>query len=157
MSFASKKYRWQLPVIIAWMLIPGMLLADDGNPFSIASMTLHDEALAGAHDVELSGDIAFVPGKGQSLSIIDISNPEKPEILWFKHDKEIPDSETVLPVGDYLLLGTKDFLTLNVRDPRNPVILKKISDRPKIDRINGLIKVGQHCYRRQQVRLHRCL
>jgi hypothetical protein len=107
-------------------------------------MTLHEEGLSGAHDVELSGDIAFVPGKGQSLSIIDIGDPERPEILWFKYDEEIPDSETVLPVGEHLLLGTRDFLTLDVKDPKNPMILKTISDRPRIDQINGMIKIGDY-------------
>ena len=101
------------------------------EPFSIVSMTLHDEALAGAHDVQLSGNIAYVPGKWNSLSVIDISNPAEPEILWFRNDSGIPDAETVLPVGDKLLLGTKDFLTLDVKDPSNPIILKKISSIPK--------------------------
>ena len=112
------------------------------EPFSIVSMTLHDKALAGAHDVELSGNIAYVPGKSNSLSVIDISDPANPEILWYLSDPGIPDSETALPVGDRLFLGTRDFLTLDVSDPRNPVILKKISDRPRIDKINGMIKVG---------------
>jgi hypothetical protein len=116
------------------------------EPFSIVSMTLHDEALAGAHDVQLSGNIAYVPGKWNSLSVIDISNPAEPEILWFRNDSGIPDAETVLPVGDKLLLGTKDFLTLDVKDPSNPIILKKISDRPRIDKINGMVKVGNHVF-----------
>ncbi len=112
------------------------------SPFSIVSMTLHEEALARAHDVELSGNLAFVPGKQNALSIIDISDPAHPEILWYMNDPGISDSETVLPVEDKLFLGTKDFLTLDVKDPRNPVILKKVSDRSRIDRINGMIKVG---------------
>lgn len=105
-------------------------------------MTLHDKALAGAHDVELSGNIAYVPGKRNSLSVIDISDPAKPVILWYMNDPSIPDSETVLPVGDRLFLGTKDFLSLDVSNPRAPSILKKVSDRPRIDKINGMIKVG---------------
>ncbi len=127
-----------------WVATLTAPFAVSDEPFSIVSMTLHDEALGRAHDVELSGNIAYVPGKRNSLSIIDISNPEIPEILWFLSDPGISDSETVLPVGDFLLLGTKDFLTLDVRDPRDPVILKKISDRPRIDRINGMIKVGDY-------------
>lgn len=112
------------------------------KPFSIVSMTRDDKALAGAHDVALSGDFAIVPGKQQSLSIIDIRDPKTPEIVWSKNDAEIPDAETVLLVGDHLLLGTRDFLTLDLKDPRNPVILKTISDRPRIDKINGMTKVG---------------
>ena len=118
---------------------------EKAKAFSVVSMTLNDQALAGAHDVQLSGNLAFVPGKHQSLSIIDISDPKKPEILWFKNDPEIPDAETVLLHGDTLLLGTLDFLTLNVKDPRNPVILKTISDRPRIgDRINGMIRIENY-------------
>ena len=128
-----------LSLVFVWI---GCALSDE--PYSIVSMTLHDEALAGAHDVELSGNIAYVPGKWNSLSVIDISNPAQPEILWFLNDPGIPDSETVLPVGDHLLLGTKDFLTLDVKDPSNPVVLGKVSDRPRIDKINGMIKIGDH-------------
>lgn len=136
----GRAWLWSvLPLVIFWSGC-----AASREPFSIVSMTLHEEALAGAHDVELSGNIAFVPGKRNSLSFIDVSDPAKPEILWFLNDPGIPDSETVLPVGDKLLLGTKDFLTLDVRDPRNPVILKKISDRPRIDKINGMILVGTY-------------
>ena len=90
------------------------------EPFSIVSMTLHEEALARAHDVELSGNLAFVPGKQNALSILDISDPTAPEIVWYMNDPGIPDSETVLLMGDKLLLGTKDFLTLDVSDPQNP-------------------------------------
>ena len=112
--------------------------------FSIVSMTLHDQALAGAHDVELQGNLAFVPGKWQSLSIIDIANPKQPEIVWFKNDPEIPDSETVLPAGDALFLGTRDFLTLDISRPQKPKILSKISGQPRIDRINGMVRFGDH-------------
>lgn len=112
--------------------------------FSLVSMLLHDEALAGAHDVELDGNLAFIPGKRNSLSIVDISNPETPNILWSLSGAEIPDAETVLPMGDFLLLGTEDFLTLDIGDPKNPIILKKISDRPRIDKINGMILLGNY-------------
>ncbi len=134
----------RLFVITVAVAIGGLSSSAADGPFSIVSMTLDDKALAGAHDVELSGNIAYVPGKEQSLSVIDITDPAKPEILWFKYDDEIRDSETVLPVGDHLLLGTTDFLTLDVKDPKNPVILKTISDPPRIDRINGIVKIGAY-------------
>ena len=38
--------------------------------FSITSVVHHNEALNGAHDVELSGNLAFVPGKGGSDGIL---------------------------------------------------------------------------------------
>lgn len=118
--------------------------AKSTEPFSIVSMTLHDQALAGAHDVELQGDLAFVPGKWRSLSIIDIANPKKPRIVWFKHDSEIPDSETVLPDGNTLFLGARDFLTLDISNPKKPEVLSKVSGQPRIDRINGMVCIGNH-------------
>tara|TARA_R110000850_G_scaffold84956_11_gene182398 strand:+ start:527 stop:1657 length:1131 start_codon:yes stop_codon:yes gene_type:complete len=132
-------------ILISTVLAIGALsAATAGDPFSIVSMTLHDEALSRAHDVELSGTLAFVPGKDQSLAIIDVSDPANPEIIWYKHDSEIPDSETVLPLGDHLLLGTRDFLSIDISDPGNPKILKKIEGLPAIDKINGMILVGDH-------------
>ena len=70
------------------------------NWFSIASVVRHEEALNGAHDVELSGNLAFIPGKGGSIAVVDVTDPEKPAILWFKRDtNELSDSETVLPAA----------------------------------------------------------
>lgn len=144
------------------LVIVKSTFAVSNDSFSLVSMTLHNEALAGAHDVELSGDIAYVPGKWNSFSIIDISNPKIPDILWHLNHPSITDSETVLPLGNYLLLGTMDFLSLDVRDPRNPVFLKKVSERPRINKtkadpnapkahkyghaeaINGMVKVGDY-------------
>ena len=112
--------------------------------FSVNSVLKHEDALARAHDVELSGDLAFVPGKGGSIAIINIANPAKPKLIWHRRDmEELPDAETVLPLGNHLLLGTKDFLSLDISDPAKPIISKKISDRTdgRIDRINGMVKV----------------
>jgi len=126
------------------------------EPFSVVSVLYHYEALDGAHDVELSGDLAFVPGKGVkgvsvpgkggSLAIINIANPQKPEILWFLHADSLEDAETVLPVDGHLLLGTRDFFSLDISDPRAPVFLKKVADREnsRIDAINGMVKRGDH-------------
>ncbi|MGB2822090.1 MAG: hypothetical protein WBF17_13990, partial [Phycisphaerae bacterium] len=117
--------------------------------FSIASVLSHDEAFAGAHDVELSGNLAFVPGKGGSIAVVDIADPHKPRLLWFKRDgKELEDSETVLPVGKHLLLGARDLFSLDVSNPKQPVFLKKVADRSdgRIDRINGMVKRGDHVF-----------
>ena len=43
---------------------------------------LHDkERLKGPHDIELQGDLAFVAGKWGAFAILDVSDPERPEIL----------------------------------------------------------------------------
>jgi hypothetical protein len=57
---------------------------------------------------------------------------------------EYEDAETVLPMGDVLLLGTRDFFAIDISNPASPEVLKKISDRPRIDRINGMARFGDH-------------
>lgn len=107
---------------------------------------LHDErALNRAHDVELQGNFAFVAGKGGSLAIVNIADPRRPEIVSFLHDPDgLEDAQTVLPMGEVLLLGTRDLLAVDIRDKAHPKILKKISDRPRIDSINGFALRGKH-------------
>ena len=124
--------------------ISGQLKAEkaSGKWFSVVSILKHKEALGRAHDVELSGDLAFVPGKDGAIAIIDIAQPQDPELLW--HKEGLGDSETVLLYGNHLLLGTNDFYSVDISDPKKPVFLKKISvptDR-RIDKINGMVKRG---------------
>ncbi len=131
-------------VILYLLLVGTWSPAENHNaePFSLVGLLHDDEALNRAHDVELQGNIAFVPGKGGSLAIIDVSDVTKPKLLSSLLDLE--DAETVLPMGEILLLGTRDFLAIDISDPRNPIILKRISDRPRIDFINGMALRGDH-------------
>jgi hypothetical protein len=115
------------------------------DAFSVVAVLAHDQALAAAHDVELSGPLAFVPGKGGSIAIINITDPTKPRLVWFQHEPEgLFEAETVLVEGPRLYLGTNDFLSIDVTDPAKPVIDAKLSDRPRISRINGMVKLGNH-------------
>ena len=109
---------------------------------------LHDErSLRRPHDVELSGNVAFIPGKGGTLALVDISDPARPSLLSALTDlPELEDAETVLPLGDVLLLGTRDVLSVDVSDPMRPKILKTISDRPRIDKVNGMVKIGHFVF-----------
>ena len=110
---------------------------------TVAGILRHDEALGEAHDVELQGDLAFVPGKDGSLAVIDIADPAAPEIVWHRYDPEgLPDSETVLIAGGWLFLGTKDFHSIDIRNPRAPKLEAVVSDRPRIERINGMVRSG---------------
>ena len=114
-----------------------------GEPaFSVAAVLADKEALDRPHDVELQGDLAFVPGKGGSLAIVDVSDPELPKIVWHqRRPREWDDAETVLPLGDeWLLLGTNDFHAIDVTDPRKPVFQARISDRKQISHINGMAR-----------------
>ncbi|MDP7631155.1 MAG: hypothetical protein QGF03_11375, partial [SAR324 cluster bacterium] len=106
----------------------------------IAGILRHDEALNEAHDVELQGDLAFVPGKGGSIAFIDISDPFAPELVWFCRDEEaLHDAETVLMADNRLYLGTDDFHSIDISDPAKPKFQAKISDRSRIRRINGMV------------------
>ena len=88
--------------------ISGHLKAETASDkwFSVVSILKHKEALGRAHDVELSGNLAFVPGKDGAIAIIDIAQPQDPELLW--HKEGLGDSETVLLYGNHLLLGAAD-------------------------------------------------
>lgn len=115
--------------------------------FSVAAVLSDDEALSRPHDVELQGNLAFVPGKGGSLAVVDVADPENPTILWHRHDPQgLFDAETVLPLGDYLLLGTNDLISIDVANPREPRFLKTISDRDRISRINGMVRRGDRVF-----------
>ena len=115
--------------------------------FSVVSIVKDKKALGRAHDVELFGDLAFVPGKDGSIAIINIARPQDPEILWYKEG--LGDSETVLLYGKHLLLGTNDFYSVDISDPKNPVFLKKLSEPTdkRIDKINGMVKRGNTVFR----------
>ncbi|MCZ6636250.1 MAG: hypothetical protein O7G87_22870 [bacterium] len=102
---------------------------------------LHDrERLKGPHDIELQGDLAFVAGKWGAFSILDVSDPERPEILG-GITEGMDDPETVLPAGEICFLGTNDFYAIDVQNPTRPRILKQIAHE-KIAAINGMVRWG---------------
>jgi len=113
---------------------------------TVVSTLVDADALARPHDVELVGDLAFVPGKAGSLAIIDIADPASPSILWhINEDSErMEDAETVLLTPPFLFLGSNDFNSIDISDPLHPVFLKTISDKPRIQRINGMVRRGDH-------------
>jgi hypothetical protein len=111
--------------------------------FRTVAILRHDDALNEAHDVELQGDYAYVAGKGGSIAVIDIADAGEPEIVWFRRDKDsLADSETVLLAPGRLLLGAKDFHSIDISDPRQPVIESSLRDRTRLDTINGMVRRG---------------
>lgn len=151
MKINNKESAKQLSSILCWLLLIACLVpqelqaaepATSLEPFTLIGLLRDDKALNRPHDVELQGDIAYVPGKGGSLAIIDISDVTNPRLLSCLVGLE--DAETVLPMGDILLLGTRDFLAVDVTNPKRPKIAKRISDRPQIDYINGMARRGNH-------------
>ncbi len=115
--------------------------------FELAAELVDDEALAEPHDVQLQGDLAYIPGKGGSIAIVDVAEPAMPQLIWHRCDPDaLPNIETVLPLGKYLLLGARDFHWLDVSDPANPSLVQTISDRDRIDHLNGLVKRGNYIF-----------
>ena len=119
--------------------------SDVDAPFSVAAVLVHKQAFDRPHDVALQGDLAFVPGKGGSLAIVDVTDPTKPQLLWHRHDtKGLDDAETVLPSRDQLFLGTHDFISIDIRNPKQPVFATRLSTMPKISHINGMVRRGDN-------------
>ncbi|HID24383.1 MAG TPA: hypothetical protein EYP14_18565 [Planctomycetaceae bacterium] len=114
------------------------------DPFVLVGLVHDDEALNRPHDVEVQGGLAFVAGKGGSLAILDVSDVTRPRVLSALVGLEqLEDAETVLPMGNVVPVGSRDFLAVDVSDARRPMVVKRISNRPRIDRINGMALRGQ--------------
>lgn len=113
------------------------------DAISLVSVLRDKAALQRPHDIELQGDYAFIPGKGGTLAVIDISSVKNPKIVWSNEGKmTLNDAQTVLPTGRHLFVGARDFYSYDIEKPGEPVHLKTLSDRPRIDRINGMIRRG---------------
>ncbi len=113
-----------------------------GPTFSIVSAVRDHRELAGAHDVELQGDHAFIAGKWGAFAVVDISRPSHPRVLG-SITEGIGDGETVLPLGDVCLVGADALLAVDVADPTRPALLKRVV-HPTIRRINGMVRRGAH-------------
>jgi len=146
--------RWLVVVGCGLNSLPGVAAhaqpssaAPRDGAIRVVSKLRHDEALNEAHDVELQGDLAYVPGKGGSIAIIDVADPSKPRLVWFRRDEgSLPDAETVLLGDDRLFLGTRDFHSIDVANPREPVFDDTLIDRTKIDLINGMVRRGDYIF-----------
>lgn len=132
-----------LVLVAVWMA--DAVLNAQTPAFSVAAILDHEQALAGAHDVELAGPLAVVAGKGGAVAIVDVAEPTRPKLLWHKQDeKALFDAETVLIDGPRLYLGTVDFFSIDITNPSQPKFDAKLADRPRIDRINGFARRGNY-------------
>ncbi|GAG30235.1 unnamed protein product, partial [marine sediment metagenome] len=121
--------------------------ARSNESFRVTAVLRHDDALNEAHDVELQADLAFVAGKGGSIAIIDVADPRRPELVWFRRDPEaLSDAETVLLAPGRLFLGTNDFHSIDVSNPRAPKFDATLADRTKIHTINGMVRRGDYLF-----------
>jgi polygalacturonase len=118
-------------------------VAGEGG-FRLVARLQDDNALAGAHDIEVRDGLAYLAGKGGSLSVVDVRTPAEPSLLWSARDPAAcEDAETVLPLGPgRLLVGTRDALLFDTADPAQPRLQAKIEDRPRVDTINGFARIG---------------
>ncbi len=117
------------------------------EPFAVATVLRDPAALNGAHDVELSpdGTLAYVAGKGGAFTVVDVTHPAEPEILWFRQDRGyLTDSETVLvgPEAGRVFLGTDDFLSVDVSEPRQGRFDARLREAASIQTINGMARRG---------------
>ncbi len=132
-------------VLATWPLLDRGLAGETvaEASFSVAAVLVHEQAFDRPHDVELDGDLAFVPGKSGSLAIVNVADPTAPKIIWHRRDaKDLDEAETVLPMKDRLLLGTHDLISIDIAGPRRPVFQGRVSDRSRISRINGMARRG---------------
>ena len=118
-----------------------------GEAMSVVAVLIHEDALNEAHDIELSGDFAFVAGKGGSIAIVDVADPRRPKLVWFRRDTErLHDAETVLLDGNRLFLGTDSFHSIDVSNPSNPKFDATVSNRSKAHTINGMVRRSDHIF-----------
>lgn len=135
-------------VVLLLVLLGEQAAHSDDAGMSVVAVLVDDDALNRPHDVEIQGNLAFVPGKGGSIAIIDIAKPVSPRLLWYKRDRqELADAETVLTMGSYLLLGTKNALiSFDISDPSAPRISETVRDPKRIVSINGMVKRKKHIF-----------
>jgi len=144
----KRRDRMPNPVTIALSLLliaaaPVTDGADERGPTSSIVGAVRDRRrLAGAPDVELQGDHAFVAGKWGAFAVVDISRPSRPRVVG-SIAEGIGDGETVLPLGDVCLVGADALLAVDVTDPTYPAVVKRVV-HPTIRRINGMVRWDAH-------------
>lgn len=102
-------------------------------------------ALRRPHDIAVHGDLALVAGKGATLTALDVTEPAQPRLLDFIHDDNaLEDAQTVLPVYDGTwLVGSRDLHRVSVAPSGRLSVQARLSDRKRIDRVNGMARLGQ--------------
>jgi hypothetical protein len=113
-----------------------------GSPFVVVGTVRDLRQLAGAHDVYVKGQFAYVTGKWNSFAIVDISDPSIPKITG-SITAGIGDGGALLVVEDTCLVGADDLLVVDTSNPTHPAIIKKISHRT-IHEINGMVQWGTY-------------
>lgn len=120
--------------------------------------SIHDPRLAGAHDIQLQGNLAFIAGKGPggnreppfgagSFGIVDVSTPEAIHVVggWTYPpvDGARVQAETVMPAGKACFVAGTHFDAVDVTDPASPRLLARIQDA-RIESVNGMARRGEY-------------
>ncbi len=110
-----------------------------------AGVLVDPAALRRPHDIAVHGDLALVAGKGATLAALDVTEPARPRLLDFIHDDNaLEDAQTVLPAHDGTwLVGSRDLHRVSVAPSGRLSVQATMSDRVRIDRINGMARLGQ--------------
>lgn len=122
-----------IPAVVMQERISAKPVSD--NWFSVASVVHHNEALNGAHDVELSGNLAFVPAKGKEL--IGANRVQVSGSFAYTGGSWTPSASKKQGPGTY-----SDFGVVDISTPENPRIVASV---PFSDTRgpNGLTVVGK--------------
>jgi hypothetical protein len=107
------------------------------SPPAFVGTVQHDRYLDRPHDVEVEGTLAYLPGKGGSFGIVDVSDPTNPAVLGGIAGLE--NAQTV-GIGDpaslvYVSEG-ESVHAVSVDPPADPTIVGTASART-LSRING--------------------
>ncbi len=121
--------------------------AEQNQPLQVVSVLQHHQGLCRPHDIEVQGSLAFVAGKGGSVAIVDVAQRQQPRLLWWEYNpKKLEDAQTVLPRPGVLLLGARDVLAWDISNPAKPVKTGQLTERRRVDRINGMALRGNFAF-----------
>lgn len=110
--------------------------------FAVVGAIQDPDRLAGAHDIQLQGNFAYITGKWNSFAIVDISDPSTPRVTGSLM-AGVGDGGALMVMDDVCLLGADELLVIDISSPVNPSITKRISHKT-IHGINGMARWGTH-------------
>jgi hypothetical protein len=107
----------------------GLVILDISNPYIPKLMSIFQTG-NGCYQIVVEGDYAYAySGVYEELFIIDISDPSHPSLV-----QKLDFKTTGTPIIDicvkdgYFYYISSDFVTLDVRDPRNPLEVSRIEN-----------------------------
>jgi hypothetical protein len=93
-------------------------LSDLNNPVQLGTLSYWNASFA---DVKISGDYAFLVDFGAGLVVVNISNPESPEIVWTSD--EYLFSESIYLLDNYAFIASDNLLVFDISNPEEPTLV----------------------------------